>query len=115
MKMQSNSILSGIKASAGDFEGKAFSSTTFYLPADVASTSSTKAIGSVTVPYKFGDATEFQKWAHLEKSWPATGVPVLCEFDVVAGTDAQGKPTAKIVLVGIKPSVNAVKSPAATV
>jgi hypothetical protein len=104
MKMQSQSTLYGLKASQGEMEGKTYSSTTFYLPADFASTTNTKAMGAVTVPYKFGDASEFQKWAHLEKSFPAAGIPVTCEFDVVAGKDAQGKDSAKLVLVGIKPT-----------
>jgi len=103
MKMQSQSTLFGIKASEGEYEGNKFSSTTFYLPADFASNANTKAMGAVTVPHKFGDASEFQKWAHLEKSFPASGVPVNCEFDVVVGKDAQGKDSAKLVLVGIKP------------
>lgn len=103
MKMKSQSTLHGIKATEGEIEGNKFSSTTFYLPADVASNASVKAMGAITVPYKMGDASEYQKWAHLEKAFPATGVPVECEFDVVAGKDAQGKDAAKIVLVGIKP------------
>jgi hypothetical protein len=102
--MQSTSVLYGIKASEGEMEGNKYSSTTFYLPAEFASTANTKAIGAVTVPYKFGDASEFQKWAHLEKSFPAAGIPVNCEFDVIVGKDAQGKDSAKLVLVGIKPS-----------
>ena len=104
MKMQSTSTLFGIKASEGEMEGTKYSSTTFYLPADFASTTNTKAMGAVTVPYKFGDASEFQKWAHLEKSFPASGIPVNCEFDVIVGKDAQGKDSAKLVLVGIKPT-----------
>jgi hypothetical protein len=103
MKMKSNSTLFGIKASQGEVEGNKFSSTTFYLPADVASNANVKAIGAITVPYKCGDASEFNKWAHLEKSFPPAGLPVECEFDVVAGKDAQGKDAAKIVLVAIRP------------
>lgn len=103
MKMQSQSICFGIKSSAGTMEGKDYSSTTFYLPADFAQTGNARALGQVTVPYRCGDAKEFDKWAHLEKSWPVGGVPVLCEFDVVVGKDAQGKDAPKIVLLGIKP------------
>ena len=103
MKMQSNSVLYGIKASEGDFEGKAFSSTTFYLPAEFATSGKAHAMGTVTVPYRLGDASEFQKWAHLKNSFPVAGVPVVCDFDVVVGKDGQGKDTAKIVLIAIKP------------
>jgi hypothetical protein len=98
------SVCFGIKESAGEFDGKAYSSTTFYLPADMAKSGSGRAIGSVTTPHKFGDATEFKKWEHLEHSFPAGGLPVLCDFDVVAGRDANGKDQAKLVLVGIKPA-----------
>jgi hypothetical protein len=103
MKMKSESVLSGIKASEGEFEGTKFSSTTFYLPAEFSSGGKAKAIGSVTVPYKCGDATEFKKWEHLEHSWPSAGIPVMCEFDVVVGKDAQGKDTPKIQLLSIVP------------
>lgn len=98
------SVCYGIKESKGEFEGRVFSSTTFYLPADMAGNGSGRAIGSVTTPHKFGDASEFEKWSHLEKSWPVSGVAVLCDFDVVAGKDANGKDSAKLLLVGIRPA-----------
>ena len=101
------STLFGIKATAGEVEGNKYSSTTFYLPADLGNTANVKALGTVTVPYKFGDVSEFDKWAHLEKSWPAAGLPVLCDFDVVQGRDAQGKDAAKLVLLGIRPASSA--------
>lgn len=97
------SICYGIKESKGEFEGRGFSSTTFYLPADMAANGSGRALGSVTTPHKFGDASEFEKWAHLGKSWPAAGVPVLCDFDVIVGKDANGKDSAKLSLVAIRP------------
>lgn len=103
MKMQSQSLLMGIKATEGEFEGRKFSSTTFYLPASFGTGGNGKAIGAVSVPYKLGDASEFNKWAHLEKSWPATGVPVAVEFDVTVGRDAQGRDAPKITLIDIKP------------
>jgi hypothetical protein len=102
MKMKAQQVLFGIAGSEGEVEGNKYSSTTFYLPADLANSANKKTLGVVTVPYKFGDASEFQKWAHLEKSWPATGVPVDVEFDIVAGKDAQGRDSAKVVLVGIQ-------------
>lgn len=98
------STLMGIKQSQTSIDGKNYSSTTFYLPADLAQNGAGKALGVVTTPYKFGDATEFEKWAHLEKSWPANGLNVLVDFDVVAGKDAQGKDTSKLALIGIKPA-----------
>lgn len=103
MKMQSASTLYGIKSSKGEYEGNKFSSTTFYLPAEFASNGNSRAMGAVTVPYKCGEAEEFDKWAHLANSFPPGGIPVLCEFDVVLGKDAQGKDAPKLVLLSIKP------------
>lgn len=103
MKMQSKSTLYGLKPSFGEVEGNKYDFTTFYLPAEFATNTASKAIGCVTVPYKFGDSTEFDKWAHLANSWPVGGLPVDCEFDVVLGKDAKGKDAPKLVLLGIKP------------
>lgn len=103
MKMQSKSTLYGIKASKGDVDGNKYDFSTFYLPAEFATNTNSKAMGAVTVPYKCGDSLEFDKWAHLAKSWPVSGVPVDCEFDVVLGKDAQGKDAPKLVLLSIKP------------
>jgi len=104
MKMQSASVLYGIKAFEGNVEGTDYSSTTFYLPAEFAVGGTSLAMGTVTVPYKFGDASEYKKWEHLAKSFPAAGIPVSCEFDVVVGKDSRGKDAAKLVLCGIKPT-----------
>jgi hypothetical protein len=102
MKMKSTAICTGIKESAGVFEEtkKAFSSTTFHLIVDVAENSAGRSIGSVSRPFKFGDASEFEKWAHLDKSWPVAGLLCECEFDVVAGADN----ASKLTLVGIRPA-----------
>lgn len=92
----------GIKQSDSEFEGKKYSSTTFYLPADLAESASGKTLGVVTVPYKFGDSAEFERWAHLKSSFPAGGIACLAEFELVAGKDAQGKDSGKLALVGIR-------------
>jgi hypothetical protein len=94
----------GIKQSEVEMEGKHYSSTTFYLPAELAESSAGKTLGSVTVPYKFGDAAEFKKWEHLSNSWPETGLPVMVQFELVAGRDARGKDTGKLQLIGIQPA-----------
>jgi hypothetical protein len=107
------SVLHGIKQSAVEMDGKRYSSTTFYLPADLAENGAGKAIGAVTTGYKCGDATEFDKWAHLSKSFPPGGLPVTCDFDVVAGKDAQGKDTGKLTLLAIRPAVGSTPSKAA--
>ena len=99
MKLNSQGLCTGIKESAGNFEGKAFSSTTFHLNVEVAENSAGRSLGTVSRPFKFGDATEFEKWAHLKNSWPAAGVPCAVVFDVVSGADN----TTKLVLLEIKP------------
>lgn len=108
MKFQSRTICTGIKESAGTMEGKAFSSTTFHLIVDVAENSAGRSIGQVTRPFKFGDATEFEKWAHLAKSWPAGGLPCDAEFEVVAGADN----SSKLVLLNLKPSAQTARAAA---
>lgn len=100
MKFTNVALCTGIKESKGDFEGKAFSSTTFHLIVDVAENGAGRSLGSVTRPFKFGDASEFDKWSHLSKSWPVGGVPCACDFEVVAGADN----SSKLVLLGIKPN-----------
>ena len=108
MRMKSSAICTGIKESAGVFEEtkRSFSSTTFHLIVDVAENSAGRSIGTVSRPFKFGDATEFEKWVHLQKRWPAGGLMCDCEFDVVAGADN----SAKLTLVGIAPSPQAQKA-----
>lgn len=102
MKFSNQALCTGIKESKGEFEGKAFSSTTFHLIVDVAENGAGRSLGSVTRPFKFGDASEFEKWAHLSKSWPVTGVPCQCDFEVVAGSDN----SSKLVLLGIRPAAS---------
>lgn len=99
MKLNSQVICTGIKESKGEYEGRAFSSTTFHLVVDVAGNSAGRSIGSVSRPFKMGDADEFQKWQHLEKSWPAAGLLCDCVFDVVAGAGNDSK----LTLLSIKP------------
>ena len=100
MKFQNTVLCTGIKESKGDYEGRPFSSTTFHLIVDVAENSSGRSIGAVTRPFKFGDASEFDKWAHLAKSWPAAGLPCIADFDSVAGAGNDSK----LTLLGIKPA-----------
>ena len=100
MKFQSNAVLHGIKSSKGEIEGRGFDSTTFHLSVDIGQSSSGESIGVVTRPFKFGDSTEFAKWAHLKNKWPLGGVMCDCEFDIVAGADN----TTKLTLLGIRPA-----------
>ncbi|MBD9403866.1 hypothetical protein IB236_00910 [Acidovorax sp. ACV02] len=103
MKMTSKAVLHGIKQSKGEIEGRPFDSTTFHLSVDIAQTSSGESIGVVTRPFKLGDSTEFQKWAHLKNAWPLGGVMCECEFDIVAGSEN----TTKLTLLAIKPAATA--------
>lgn len=103
MKMTSQAVLHGLKQSKGEFEGRAFDSTTFHLSVDIGQSSSGESIGVVTRPFKFGDSTEFQKWAHLKNKWPLGGLMCDCEFDIVAGADN----TTKLTLLGIRPVATA--------
>ncbi|MBN9365721.1 MAG: hypothetical protein J0H59_01665 [Comamonadaceae bacterium] len=103
MKLQSQAVLHGIKSSKGEIEGRGYDSTTFHISVDLGANSSGDSIGVVTRPFKCGTSEEFKKWAHLKNNWPATGIPVLCEFDVVAGADQ----TSKLTLLAIKPAAQA--------
>lgn len=102
MRMASTVLCTGIKESKGVFEEtkKAFSSTTFHLIVDVAENTAGRSIGAVTRPFKFGDATEFDKWAHLKNKWPAAGLPVDVVFDMVAAADNN----TKLTLLEIRPA-----------
>lgn len=100
MRFVNTVLCTGIKESSGVFEEtkKAFSSTTFHLIVDVAENGAGRSIGTVSRPFKFGDATEFEKWAGLKQKWAPGGMLCDCEFDLVAGNDN----TTKLTLMGIK-------------
>lgn len=100
MKMTTRAVLHGIKSSKGDFEGRAFDSTTFHLAVDMGQSSNGESIGVVTRPFKFGTSEEFKKWEHLKNSWPLGGVVCDCEMDVVAGSDN----STKLTLLAIRPA-----------
>lgn len=70
MKFQSEVIVHAVKESQGTFEGKAFSSCTFHCEVDLKENGVGRSIGRVTRPFKLGDASEFDKWAHLGASLP---------------------------------------------
>lgn len=103
MRFQAQGILTGIKSSKGDYEGRAFDSTTFHLAVDLPDSQSGESLGQVTRPFKFGSSSEFDKWKHLKKSWPAGGVSVDCVFEMAAGADQ----SSKLILVDIRPQSTA--------
>jgi len=96
MKFNAEVILHGVKESKGEINGRAFSSTTFHCEVDLKENGAGRSIGRVTRPFKLGDASEFDKWAHLAKS-----LPVKCEgvFEIGAGKDDG----TSISLVALKP------------
>lgn len=99
MRFQAQGILTGIKSSKGDYEGRAFDSTTFHLAVDLPDSQSGESLGQVTRPFKLGSSAEFAKWKHLKKSWPAGGVAVDCVFEMAAGAEQ----SSKLILVDIQP------------
>jgi hypothetical protein len=96
MRMESQVVVHGIKESSGTFEGRAFSSTTFHCEVDMKENGAGRALGRVTRPFKFGDAKEFDKWAHLGHSFPISAVAT---FDVDSARDDG----VKLTLVAIRP------------
>ena len=108
MKMQSTALLLGIESSKGEFEGTKYDSTKFHLSVDLGKKSNGKTMGLVTRPFKFGDSTEIEKWAHLGAHMGAgKPIPVKCDFDVVASGD-----DVKLTLLGIEPATQAKSAPA---
>lgn len=106
MKMNSTARCIGIKESSGTFENKAFSSTKFHLIVDIADNTAGRSLGMESRPFVFGDATEFEKWAHLKNSFPETGLVCDCVFDVVAAADGK----TKLTLLEIRPKAAPVKA-----
>ena len=100
MKMNSTVRCTGIKQSAVTMEGKSYSSTKFFILADVADNSAGDGCGMESRPFTFGDSTEWKKWEHMKAGWPDVGIMVDCTFDVVAAADGK----TKLTLLDIKPA-----------
>lgn len=100
MRIPMQVVVHGIKESAGTFEGKAFSSTTFHCEVDLKENGAGRSLGRVTRPFKIGDAKEFDKWAHLGASFPITA-------DAVFEMEATREDGTKLSLVEIKPAARA--------
>lgn len=101
--MQTNAkvVVHAVKESVGTFENRAFSSCTFHCEVDLKENGAGRSIGRVTRPFKLGDATEFDKWAHLANSLP---VEAEATFEMEAAkTDERGGGGVKLTLVAIKP------------
>lgn len=98
MQFSQQVMVHGIKESAGTVEGRAFSSTTFHVEADLKANGAGRSLGRVTTPMKCGDAAEFEKWAKI----PNLAFPVKCdaEFEIMA----DGKGGSQLMLTSIKPA-----------
>lgn len=96
MQFKAETILHAVKESAGTFEGKEFSSCTFHMEVDLKENSAGRSIGRVTRPFKMGDASEFDKWAHLGHSLPAK-----CE--AIFEMEATREDKTAVKLVGLRP------------
>jgi len=96
MQFIAQTILHAVKESAGTFEGKAFSSCTFHMEVDLKENSAGRSIGRVTRPFKMGDASEFDKWAHLGHSLP-------CKCEAVFEMEATREDKTALKLVGLRP------------
>lgn len=94
MRFESTVTVRGVKASSGEMEGRAFSSTTFHCDLDLKENGSGKAIGIATRPFKIPDHKEFDKWEH---------VPVPCEAKANFEMKAVGNDKSEMVLIGITP------------
>lgn len=107
MNLQSEVIVHAVKESAGTFENKPFSSTTFHCEVDLPENGAGRSIGRVTRPFKLGDATEFDKWAHLGQSLP---VKAMATFAVEASRDASGRESTKLTMTALRPLVQEKKA-----
>ena len=105
MQFESEVVVHAVKESSGTMEGRAFSSTTFHCEVDLKENGAGRSIGRVTRPFKLGDHTEFDKWAHLGNSLP---VRAKATFEMSAAKEDG----AKLVLVAIRPIVLETKKPA---
>jgi hypothetical protein len=93
-------IVHGIKESKGTFEGREFSSCTFHCEVDLAENGAGRSLGRVTRPFKLGDATEFDKWAHLGQSLPL-------KAEARMAFEASKEDGIRMVLKSIRPLVQA--------
>lgn len=96
MRVTTEVIVHAVKESAGEYEGRAFSSTTFHCEVDLKENGAGRSIGRVTRPFKLGDAKEFDKWAHLGGSLP---LKAHATFDL----EAAREDGTKMTLVEIRP------------
>ncbi len=99
MQMNSEVLVHGVKESTGTIEGRTFSSTVFHCEVDMKENGAGRAIGHVTRPFKLGDHSEFEKWAHLGPTLNVGPIRAMATFEI----EAAREDGSKLVLVAIKP------------
>ncbi len=95
MEFQADVIVHAVKESAGTYEGREFSSTTFHCEVDLKENGAGRSIGRVTRPFKLGDAKEFDKWQHLGNSLP---IKAKATFEMEAAREDGAKLTLKAIV-----------------
>lgn len=103
MRFPTQVVVHGIKESAGTFEGKPFSSTTFHCEVDLKENGAGRSLGRVTRPFKIGDAKEFDKWLKLDGQFPILA-------DAIFEMEATREDGTKLSLVEITPKARAQKA-----
>lgn len=103
MQFKSEVIVHGVKESKGSIDGREFSSTTFHCEVDLSENAAGRSIGRATRPFKIGDASEFDKWAHLGASLP---IKAIATFEMAAAA----QDGTKMVLLDIRPVEQAKKA-----
>jgi hypothetical protein len=92
MKFQQRVTVTGIKRSQGEFEGKKYDSTKFYISSDL-DDSKGNAKGSATSEYSLGDSRVYEQFAHLPFPFDA-----LVDMEISTTGKAD-----KILLLSVKP------------
>ena len=99
MEFNADVIVHAVKESVGEYEGRAFSSTTFHCEVDLKENGAGRSIGRVTRPFKLADAKEFDKWAHIRHE--QLPVKVRAVFEMEASREDGAKMTLKSIAVPV--------------
>ncbi len=106
METKMQVVVHAVKESVGTFEGKPFSSTTFHCEVELKENGAGRSIGRVTRPFKLGDHSEFDKWAHMGNS-----LPIMAEATMAI--EAAREDGMKLTLIAIRPIEQAKQAKAA--
>lgn len=92
--------LHAIKESAGEYEGKSFSSCTFHCEVDIKENGTGRAMGRVTRPFKLPDATLFDKWLPYSARLAAGPIACVGIFELVPVRDDK----TELKLIDLRPA-----------